>query len=160
MAITPATAWTPQMTKLVGNTGGAVESLPDVTLIGARVRAQQAVIPLASQTAGTVTHIARLPLGAAIIGIVFNTDTSLGSTTVALGNAGDGNSAIYTAAATLTSTDTPTWRLKQAKQQVQITSGTDYLGASAAFEDVTVTMAAATAPSSGNLTITVLYVHD
>lgn len=161
MADTPATAFTAVMTKLTGNQAGALESLPDVTLNGAKVRAIQATIAYASQAAGTVTGIARVPLGAALLGFLFNADTSSGSTTLALGSAKDTFSAKYTAAAALTSTDTPTWRIKQAQMGVAITTGYDCVTVlSAPYEDIILTMAAATAPASGNLTITTFYVQD
>lgn len=161
MADTPATAFSAVMLKLTGNISGALEQLPDVTLNGARVRANQAVIAYASQVAGTVTGIARVPIGAALLGFLLNADTSSGSTTLALGSAKDTFGAKYAAAAALTATDTPTWRIKQAVQNVQITAGYDCVSIVASpYEDIILTMAAATAPASGNLTITTFYVLD
>lgn len=162
MTAAPATAWTPPMTLLTGNTGGAVESLPHVTVQGAKERLQIGTIALASQIAGTVIGVARVPLGAAIVGITAITDTSLGSSTIAFGDAGSGNTAIYGAAAVLTSTNTPTTFAKAATYGVEITAGFDSVSGAAntSYEDVTLTVATATMPSSGNLTIVVRYVLD
>lgn len=161
MAITPATAFSPPMLLLTSNLSGVVEALPNVSLFGARVRSQVAVITYAAQVAGTVIGIARLPLGAVFLGALLVADTSSGSTTIALGNAANGNSAKYAAAAALTATDTPTWRGKTAVTGVAITSGIECLaGAAASYEDIIMTFAAATAPASGILTVTIFYQID
>jgi len=175
MADTPATAWSDIMTNVVGNVGGALQSLNSVTLLSGRIRRQVSRITLASQESGTVIHVARLPLYAALEDIEVQTDTSLGSTTIKFGDAHNGNSAIYGAAATLTSTNTRTrFGPPLATWGVAITSGYDYLGnlvtpfmpqvvspvGGAMFEDIIMTTGAATAPSSGTLVVSIKYVID
>lgn len=161
MTATPATAFSPAMTKLTSNASGAIENLPDVSIFGGRVRAQVATIALASQTAPTVIGVARLPIGAVPVAFLAVTDTSLSNTTIQLGDAASGNSAIYAASQTFTSTNTPTLIGKQAVLGVEITTGYDCVSAaSAPYEDVILTLATATAPSTGNLSILTLYVID
>lgn len=162
MAANPATTFSAVMASLTGNSGGNVQSLPGVNVAGGRERIFIASIGLASQPSGTVFGVARLPLQSAITGITLITSTSLGSTTIALGDAGSGNSAIYMAAQTLTSTNTPTRVGLQASHGVPITTGYDCVtGAQAAtYEDITMTTGAATLPGSGNLTIIFEYAID
>lgn len=160
---TPATVWGVQMTLLTGNLGGAVQSLPQGNLVGARRREFVETLTLASQVSGTVIAVARVPLNSVFMGIEVTTDTSLGSSTIAFGDAHSGNSAIYGAAATLTATNTPTVFTKTAVHGVEIKTGYDSSGpvtgyaASAgfggAYEDIIMTIGAATMPSSGTLRI-------
>lgn len=172
---TPATAYSDIMTKLQGNQSGGLESLPDVTLFESKVRQQISTIPLAGQAAGTVIWVGRVPLGAAIKSIEAITDTSLGTATVAFGDAHSGNSAIYGAAATLTAVNTLT-RMgpPTAQAGVEITQGYDYLGTNvnrgmpqtpspaggAGFEDIVMTTAVAALPGSGTLRVMITYAMD
>lgn len=166
--VTPATAWGTQMTLLTGNTGGGLESLPQGNLVGAKEYAFVETVTLAAQVSGTVIGVARVPLGAVLLGILVCTDTSLGSTTIKFGNAASGNSAIYGAAATLTATDTPTLFTKTAVYGAAITSGYDcisgvattfdkYSGSGGGYEDIIMTTGAATAPGSGTVRIVTKY---
>ena len=161
MAATPATAFTPVMTSLTGNISGTVESLPNASVMGARVRIVVGTITLASQVAATVVGVARLPIGAVPLGFLVQASVSLGSTTIALGNAANGNSAKYAAAATQTVT-TPVWWGAAASIGVPITAGVDCVSAASVtgYEDVILTFATATAPSSGTLTILAFYSLD
>lgn len=171
MAITPATVWNDIMTNTVGNVGGAVQTLNPVTTSGGRERVQIGRLVLASQTSGTVIAIARVPTGAAIIGITLLTDTSLGSSTLKFGDAASGNSAIYAAAATLTATNTPTTAAAQPTYGVPIVHGYDGVtgaettyannsGYGGGYEDIIMTVGAATMPNSGNLVTIVRYTID
>lgn len=158
--MTVASAFTPVMAQLTGNTGGAVQSLPGVNVAGARERIFVGSIALASQAAGTVIGVARLPLNSVITGITYVTDTSLGSATIALGDAN--SAAQYAAAQTLTSTNTPT-RIGLASTHGQpITAGYDCVSgaASKTYEDLVLTTAVASLPSSGNLAVIVEYALD
>lgn len=175
-----AVAWSDIMAKLQGNQGGGVEALPDVTLMEARVRQQVSTITLATQdydvqTGGYAIWVARLPLGAAIRSIDVITNTSLGSSTIAFGDAHSGNGAIYGAATTLTATDTLT-RMgpPTAMTGVEITQGYDYLGTNtnrgmpqtpspsggAGFEDILMFLGAADFPASGTMRVLTTYTID
>lgn len=171
MADTPATLYSDLMTNLTGNSGGAVQTLNKNTLFGGRVRKQTATLTLASQASGSVFGMFRIPLGSVISSISVITDTSLGSTTIKFGDAHNGNSAIYGAAATLTATDTKT-RMgpPTAKTGVEITTGYDSQGTLVNptmpqtpgqggfnYEDIIMTTGAATAPASGTLRAEIEY---
>lgn len=155
-----ATVFTPVMTALTGNAGGALQSLPNVNLNGAKQRCSVGVVTLASQAAGTTIGMARLPVGAVITGLTLITSISLGSTTVSIGNSN--SAALYAAAQTLTATDTPTRLGKASIHGVPIASGYDCLSGAAtvSYEDLVIVTAAATAPSSGTLTLIVEYAID
>lgn len=171
MAITPATAFFDQMSKLVLNIGGAVQILPHVNTAGGKVRTFVNSLTLASQASGVVLGVARIPLPFIFLGIELVTDTSLGSSTIAFGNAANGNSAIYAAAATFTATDTPTPRGKASLYGTEVVSGYDCQtgalttpqnasGYGGAYEDIIMTIGAATMPASGNLRVSIWYTID
>lgn len=174
MADTPATIYSDIMTKLIGNTGGGIAALPEVTLLGGRVRQQVSRFAvMAGWASGIVIAVARIPLFAGIRSIDVMTDTSLGSSTLAFGNAHDTQGAIYGAAATQTATNTLARKGPPAATfMVPITTGYDYLGnltsnprlggvaGGFGYEDVLMTIGAATMPSTGILSITVEYVID
>lgn len=160
MSATPATVWGVQMTLLTTNLGGNVQSLPQGNIVNGKEYGFIETLTLAAQVSGTVIGVARVPLQASFLGVTVCTDTSLGSTTIKFGNAGNGNSAIYGAAATLTATDTPTLFTKTAVHGVPITSGFDCVSGVATgytvggngganYEDIIMTLGAATAPASG-----------
>ncbi len=119
----------------------------DSSMSGGAVRVLHDVVTFGSEAAGSTYTLGgiTLPVGAVVHGIVFTTDTSTGSTTFSLGIAGA--TAKYTALAALTSTDTPTWRGKKSALGVALT----------AAEQLIITTAAATAPSSGTMSVTVFY---
>jgi hypothetical protein len=110
---------------------------------GARLRRYRASITLASQAAADTIVLARIPAGSTFAYGIIVTDTSLGSTTISIGNAT--TAAKYRALATFTATDTPTLFGKAGA----IVDGQTL----AADEIVLATLAAATAPSSGNLIV-------
>jgi hypothetical protein len=166
MAITPATAYGTQMTKLTGNTGGAVQQLIE-SYLNTNEKVFIETVTYASQVAGTVIAVARIPVP--FVPVAFNllTDTSSGSTTLALGNSANGNSAKYKAAAAFTTTDVPTSVGLTSALGVPVLSGVDSQGqpttygaaqnGGGGYEDVTLTLAAATAPASGTLRIFTRY---
>lgn len=171
MAATPATIFFVEMAKLVGNLGGAIESLPNVDLVSGKTRKFVANLALATQINGAVLGVARVPLPFVMTGITLLTDTSLGSSTIKLGNAGNGNSAIYLAAQTFTAVNTPTGVGNAATQGVEINSGFDSVtglatgyasssGFGAAYEDITLTIGAANFPASGIFKIIFEYQID
>lgn len=165
----PATLASTEMAQLYGNAGGAVQSLPAVTVLGGKQRLQRASIALASQASGAVIHIARLPIGAMLTGIVFMTDTSLGSATISVG---DFNAAaIYAAAQTLTSTNSKVSAGLVTTMYKIITTGYDaVLGGplgyalpgqgGANYEDLVMVVGTAALPSSGNLVVAIEYIID
>lgn len=173
MAITPATAYSDIMAQLQGNTGGAALSLPMGILLGGQVAQQVSSLTLASQASGTVIWVGRVPLYSALRSIEIITDTSLGSSTLAIGDAADGNAAIYSAAATYTTTNSLT-RMgpKTNYTGVELTTGYDYLGnpmtpqmpqvpspsGGMLFEDITATVGTAALPASGTVRILISYV--
>lgn len=162
MAITPATAYGTQMTKLTGNTGGAVQSLIE-SYVNGKENVFVESVTYASQANPTVLGIARIPVPCVLLGFTLLTDTSSGSTTLALGNAANGNSAKYKAAAAFTTTDVPTRVGLTSGMGVAILSGIDSQGSpttygsaqngGGGYEDITLTLAGATAPASGTLRI-------
>lgn len=166
MADTPATAWSDLMTKLVGNQGGQVESLPDARLQAGNVKAQYSRVSMSTQSSGTVIHVARVPRGGVVHSIDAMTDVSLGSATIKFGNAHDGNSAVYGGGATLTSTDALTrFGPPLAKTGVVIDTCYDYAGngpltalkpspyGGGEFEDIVMTTGAAALPGSGTILV-------
>jgi hypothetical protein len=155
-----ATIFAPEMTALTGNTGGAVQSLPNVTKVGARERVFVTTLVLATQVSTSVIGMARLPLGAIITGITLVTDTSLGSSTIALGDTN--SAALYMAAQTLTSTNTPTRVGLASAHGAPITAGFDCVSglANKSYEDIVLTIAVANFPASGNLTLIIEYALD
>lgn len=175
-----ASAYFTPMASIVANLGGAVQALPAVWNFGGKQRTFGGSLTYASQAAGTVLGLCRLPLFGAIVGITLITSVSTGSTTLAIGDANSSN--VYVAAAAYTSADTPTRigktsaHLSQLVQGYDATTGkaTNYnssqndpqspapesQGFGGLYEDVLVTTAAATAPASGTLVILVDYVLD
>lgn len=167
MPITPATVFGAQMTRLTGNTGGALQQLIE-SYLNTNEKSFVESITLASQVATTVIAVARIPVPFTPMGFTVISDTSLGSTTFSLGNAANGNSAKYKALATFTSTDTPVKYGLTATMGVPVLSGIDCLtglptayssggNGGGGYEDITLTTAVATLPASGNLRIITHY---
>ncbi len=157
-----ATQFFDQMTSLTGNSGGATQVLPPAYLVYGRRRGFVASLVLAGQAAGTTFGVARLPLPFVMTDITLVTDTSLGTATIALGDANTAN--LWMAAQTLTATDTPTKVGKTAALGVPQFAGYDCQsgaqlsyavagGGGAAYEDITMVTATAALPGSGNLRI-------
>lgn len=173
MTVSLATAFTDVMLNVTNNQAGSLQTLNQINREGGRVRKIVGVITMASQTAATVFGIARIPIPATLLNIEAVTDTSLGSTTIKFGDSASGNSAIYGAAATLTSTNAYTsfLVLDNAPGTAAITAGYDCTtgaattytndsGAGGGYEDIIMTTAAATMPSSGTLVVIVQYMID
>ncbi|HWK44922.1 MAG TPA: hypothetical protein VNT30_09385 [Stellaceae bacterium] len=158
--MTVATAFSTQMTQLTGNAGGAIQQLPNSNVVAGRERCFIANIALATQAIGTVFGVARIGLLGVITGITLITDTSLGSATIALGDAN--SSAIYMAASVLTATNTPTRVGLASTHGAPIATGYDCVSGlvSKSYEDIILTTAVAALPASGNLAIIFEYVID
>lgn len=151
-----------EMQKVANNLAGLPMDLPKSALLSGKTRWQVATIALAAQTTSDVIHIARIPKGAVLLGFLMNTDTSLGSSTIAFGNAHSGNSAKYKAAAAFTATDTPTWVMKAAGAGLDLSLATcyDINDKDSPYEDIIITIAAATMPASGRFVVATLYATE
>lgn len=108
------------------------------------------VITLASQPSGDYIFIGgqKLPVNAQVLRVWLNTDTSLGSSTVAVGTVAA--PAKYRAAATLTATNTPT--------ASGVVAGT--VAPLNAAEQLILSVTTANLPASGQLEVVVEYVLD
>lgn len=119
---------------------------PAASVYGGRLKRLRASFTYAAQTTSDTLTVGNLPAGATFAYGVLNTDTSSGTTTLAIGTSG--STAKYRAAAAFTSTDTPTLFGKAAPVVASPLS---------AEETVIITLAAATAPASGNLVVDLYY---
>lgn len=156
-----ANAYGTNMGLLTGNISGTVQVLPRVSVISGRLRTFVETITLASQAAGTIFGVARLPKGSVFMGFEVLSTVSLGSSTIAFGNANNGSQ--YANATTLTSPDQPLFLGKTITEGVPLDTGIydSVTGlASAAYEDILMTVAAAALPSSGTLRILTSYALD
>lgn len=108
--------------------------------INSSLRVHRNVINLASQPTTDTQLLARIPNGQLPIAILITSSVSLGSSTIAIGNAT--TPAKYKAAGTFTAVDTPTlFMLTSAADDAPLT----------ADEEVLLTVAAAALPASGIL---------
>ena len=141
---------------LVNNTGGVVQSLPDVR-VGGKERTWTERIGLAGQAIGDQVMFARLPYGTVPIDVVMNTDTSLGSSQVALGD--KNNVSRFAAAGAFTTTNTPTPKINATTAGVPLTTAYDNAGTSNTnYEDLLLTVSVSSLPSTGTLVIITKYV--
>jgi hypothetical protein len=132
MTVYYANELAPRNTVPVGQVDGSV--------VNGNVRVHRATITLASQTTSDTIVVALPNIGDSFLYGVLTTDTSLGSSTVAIGISG--TTAKYKAAATFTATDTPTV-FGKASALTKLT----------ATETIFITIGAATFPSSGTLVV-------
>lgn len=128
------------------NTGASGTPAPGTA--PATVRSYIETVAMTTQTTGDIIYVARLPKGSIFLYGVLQTDTSTGSATIALGISG--STAKYKAAAAFTATDTPTFFGKAAATGVALTQD----------DDILITIAAASLPSTGNLTIEFVYAYN
>lgn len=168
---TKATLFGAVMTLLTGNAGGAIQSLPGVNVNGGRERVSVETITLAAQASGSVIGVARIPVPFVLTGIGLLTDTSLGTTTIAIGDAS--GAATYMVAQTLTTVNqivNPT-AIVAAMFGAQINSGYDSVTGNAvspqapgqgggSYADLQITTAVAALPGAGTLKIFFKYVID
>jgi len=124
----------------------AARTLVSSALDGGKTRKNLEIFTLAGEAAGAYNIGAAIPKGAHITGIRMMTSATLGSSTIAIGIAGTAGK--YRAAATFTTADA--W--------------TELGAASALFDELTadeqliMTVAAASLPSSGRLLFDITYV--
>lgn len=107
----------------------------------ARVRCYRATINLAAQAIGDTIVLANLPTGAIFAGGEINTDTSLGTATVAIGVSG--TAGYFKAAGTQTATNTPT----------PFGTAAAYAETAPAARQVILTVGAAALPANGQLVV-------
>lgn len=117
---------------------------------GGKVVAFTGIHTWAGEAAGLVIQLFKAPASYVFLGGLVSVDTTTGSTTIAIGVAGD--TARYKAAAALTTINVPTWFFgvfaATASPQVDPPAA---LGTDTVFQILT---AAATAPSSGTIQVT------
>lgn len=130
------------------STSASVGYKPKASVYGGRLKRMRATITLASQTTSDVLQLGNLPAGAVFAFGVLTTDTSLGTSTLAIGISG--TTAKYKAAATFTSTDAPTMFGKGA-----VVAASD--SGLSAEETVIGTIATANLPASGTLVVDMYY---
>ena len=129
-------------------TSAPVGYKPRASVYGGRLKRLRATVTLASQATTDTLQLGNLPAGAVFAFGVLNSDTSLGSSTLAIGISG--TTGKYRAAATFTSTDTPTFFGKAAE------AAASDAGLSAE-QTVIGTIASAALPSSGTLVVDLYY---
>jgi|GEM_PF-3479987 len=130
-----------QMTKL----RVSPRAVPAPGYVDGTVRCFVETVSLASQGTADTVEVARLPKGAVPLYGVLNSDTSLGTSTLAVGVSGD--SGRYRAAATFTATDTPT-----------LFAPADEAGAALAAEEIVfLSIGTAALPASGTLRVMLFY---
>lgn len=124
-------------------TAAAAGYKPAATVYSGRLKRFRATVTYAAQTTSDTVVLANVPAGFTFAYGVLNADTSSGSTTLAIGISG--TTAKYRAAGAFTSTDTPTLFGKAA-----VAGAASELSST---ETIILTLAAATAPSSGTLIV-------
>ena len=129
-------------------TSAPVGYKPRASVYGGRLKRLRATVTLASQATTDILQFGNLPAGAVFAYGVINSDSSLGSSTLAIGISG--TTGKYRAAATFTSTDTPTFFGKAAE------AAASDAGLSAE-QTVIGTIASAALPSSGTLVVDLFY---
>jgi hypothetical protein len=137
--------YAPEIAKLISGSGTV--GTPAQGFTDATVRAQTAVVTLASQTTSDTIVVGLLPKGAIFLYGILNNSATLGSSTVAVGISG--TTGKYRAAAVKTTT-TPE----------VIGVGGNHGVALAANETVFLTIAVATLPSSGTVSVTLVYAES
>ena len=132
-----------QMTKIDSS-----PATPSPGFVHGRVRSFAETVTYNTQTTSDTIEVGFLPKGAVFLFGLLCADTSSGSCTIAIGYTS--STAAYRAAAAFTATDTPTLFGKAAKTNA----------AEAADRTVFLTLAAASAPASGSLLVTLVYALD
>ena len=129
-------------------TSAPVGYKPRASVYGGRLKRLRATVTLASQATTDTLQLGNLPAGAVFAYGVLNSSVSLGSSTLAIGISG--TTGKYRAAATFTSTDTPT-PFGPAVEAAASDAGLS------AEQTVIGTIASAALPSSGTLVVDLYY---
>lgn len=133
-------------TEITGITSQPVIKPSAVAAVGARLRRYRGTVVLNTQTTSDTIVVAVVPSGEDFAYGVITSDTSLGSSTIAIGNSS--STGKYRAAATFTATNTPTFFGNAAQVLAP---------ASTAEEQIIITIATASLPASGNLVIDLFF---
>ena len=151
-----ALTYAPNVSLLVNNAGGLIQSLPDER-VGGKLRIWVERITLAQQTIGDQIQIARLPFGAVPLDIWMETTATLGAApTVAIGD--KNNVSRFSAAGTFTSADARTSKINSTSVGVPLTTAYDNAGVSNTnYEDVLLTIGVSSLPAAGTLTTVIEY---
>ena len=140
-----ATQYGTQMGRLRNS---APVDLPLAGDVHGRVRVFNEKVLLAAQPTADIVEVARLPKGARVLYGILNSTVSLGSSTLAVGVAG--NTGKYRPAAVFTAVDTPTLFVPAAVAGEALTA-----------EDIVIlTIATAALPASGTLRVMIFYSLD
>jgi hypothetical protein len=129
-------------------TSAPVGYKPRASVYGGRLKRLRATVTLASQATTDTLQFGNLPAGAVFAYGVLTSSASLGSSTLAIGISG--TTGKYRAAATFTSTDTPTM-FGPAAEVAASDAGLS------AEQTVIGTIASAALPSSGTLVVDLYY---
>jgi len=145
---------------LKGNVSGAVQQIPAVTVINGRERCFIETITLAAQASGTRIAVARIPLLAAIIGIIVIADT-VNTATLTFGDYND-DVRWSGAAAAVAAANTPQTYTKTAGYGVPIVTGydSDTGRTDKGYEDVIMVTGTAALPASGTMRVKTTWVLD
>lgn len=121
----------------------------DGSVVGGRLRRYRATITLASQASGDTIVLNKIPAGSVFAYGVLNASATLGATaTIAIGPSD--SAALYRAAATFTTANTPT---------MFGTNSAMVADALSADTEVKITIAAAALPASGTLVVDLYYTN-
>lgn len=150
-------AYAPNCSLLVNNTGGNVQSLPDVR-VGGKLRTWTERIALLGQAPSVQTMVARLPYGTVPISLSISVDTSLSNATIAVGDIN--NASRFSAAGTYTSTNGSTNAINVATKGIPLTTcyANDSTSSNTNFEDVLLTIGTSSLPATGTMVIITEYV--
>ncbi len=107
----------PNVSKLVGNTAGNVQTLPDQA-VGGKERCWIERQGIPNLLVGDMLCIARIQCGSYMAAIEITSDTSFGNGQFCIGDRN--NASRFVAAGTFTSTDTPTDKLRASAKGVAI----------------------------------------
>ena len=150
-----AMTFAPEVSKLINNAGGLVQTLPDER-VGGKTRNWVERIALAGQAIADQIMVARLPYGAVPLAFEISVSATLGASTVAIGNID--NHSKYSAGGTYTSANGTTNAINVATKGLPITSAWKYDDTvSTAFEDVLLTIGVSSLPSAGTLVVVTKY---
>lgn len=124
------------------NTAPAASIRPAAGVYGGKYKVFRATITFASQASGSTFVLGKIPAGHVFSCVQIGTDTSTGSATIAVGNAG--SSTYYAAASAYTTTNTLTLSANIAAMKA---------GAYTAEETIIATTGGAALPASGTMVI-------
>lgn len=129
---------------------GGPNNAPPVSFVGGRVRVFCEHFIYATQVAGSTLNLGVLPAGAVVLGFEVITDTTTGTTTIALGDGTTANRFMAATAFTVVDTPTPVGKTANAISTAALTARTNIIG----------TTAVGSLPAAGNLVVQTYYTID